>query len=291
MSWAFSLPSAATGAQSAGAAGGLGAGFASAFGSSLATGLAGLALAPALGGLQFGFNSAARARSWDKWKDAQTRGPLYTKIGYEQANMNPLLAIRGGFQTKGAAPQQQGNSQTQAAALAQPTALAAIENLRSSAALNVSNAGLAEAKKREVDANIQYLADQGFSARERGKLTGVERRLREFDIPAKSYLASWFKTPTGQGVLRDIERARANPRTWPGFAFALGQYLKGGVVDESYLPDSIKEAIDRAPEHLKTELGKWLRNSAKKGAETPHYKQFQQFLERMEKQGWTNARP
>lgn len=48
-------------------------------------------------GASFGFGQAAQGRQWDKWKDSQTRGPLYKLIGLEQAGLNPILAAKGGL--------------------------------------------------------------------------------------------------------------------------------------------------------------------------------------------------
>ena len=48
-------------------------------------------------GLSFGLGQAAAGQQWDKWKDSQTRGPLYRLIGLEEAGLNPILAAKGGL--------------------------------------------------------------------------------------------------------------------------------------------------------------------------------------------------
>lgn len=47
--------------------------------------------------MSFGLGQSAQSRQWDKWKDAQTRGPLYRMIGLEEAGLNPIIAAKGGL--------------------------------------------------------------------------------------------------------------------------------------------------------------------------------------------------
>lgn len=89
---ATGVGSGATSASSA-AASGLGAVLGGPVGAGLALG--GLNL---LGGAaSFGFGQAAVGKSWDKWKDSQTRGFKYKMIGLRKAGLNPILAAQGGL--------------------------------------------------------------------------------------------------------------------------------------------------------------------------------------------------
>lgn len=48
-------------------------------------------------GFGFAGSNWQASKSWDRWKDSQTRGPTYATIGLEKAGINRILAAGGGI--------------------------------------------------------------------------------------------------------------------------------------------------------------------------------------------------
>lgn len=161
---------AAQGIASAGVTSGAGAAAASplaALGGPVGLGIMGaLSLGSMFG--SFGLGQSAQSKQWDKWKDSQTRGPLYKLIGLEQAGLNPILAAKGslgaggGFAPSAVASGGQGGPNASAvydAITKRRVGQAQIRAARAQATLAEANAREAQRLNRFFDANPKVYRD------------------------------------------------------------------------------------------------------------------------------------
>ena len=156
---------------------------------------AGIAGAYGLGNtfLSFGLGQKAASRSWDKWKDAQVRGPSLRVAGLRAAGLNPILAAKGGLGGTGggASPMPALASGGQHSARAQDLLLSAqadqmiasAEASRATAAAATANARVlgARATALEGDPNLMrdILLREGQPTTTGGIITQEGKKLRE----------------------------------------------------------------------------------------------------------------
>lgn len=188
--------------------------------STLAGGAALGAGAGAVGSLvQYGLNASAASKSWDKWKDSQTRGPLYQRIGLEKAGFNPALAYGKGMPaTAGKAVQAHGvgtGSGGNVLALAQGKLLAAQTETTRLLGL-----------KHQADTDN----------------TGVGTDILRFSLPEKEAISDFFKTAPGKNIARLGRINAASPQTFQAGLVRLANMIGANPKIRALVESAIKSA-------------------------------------------------
>lgn len=197
------------------------------------------------------------SKSWDRWKNAQTRGYLYKQIGLKEAGLNPILAASGGLGLGS------GGLPTSVAGGAGGTSRADI----ASAGLK-GEQGATERSKQDINKKqLDYLDNQievgdaqikAFNARsqrdvaEAGKLN-VQQFAESLGLARLSREASYWSTEEGlQTIIRGLKN-QSYPNTWSAAGVrGIGEgwnYLK-----ENWWPD-IQDEADYL-EHVHPEGGR-----------------------------------
>ena len=157
----------------------------------------------------FGFGQAAAGKSWDKWKDSQTRGPTYRLIGLNKAGLNPILAAKNSL---GGA----GGSSPYPFAPGQGTGNPGLDLVQGANASAQTTAAKAQARKLGAEAdmaeqlrdyykdNPKVLADREVNASMPNNVTGaVTRGLFGGQNPLftpealRDYIREMYLTPGG----------------------------------------------------------------------------------------------
>ena len=158
----------------------------------------------------FGLAQSAAGRSWDKWKDSQTRGPTYRLIGLEKAGLNPILAAKGALGgTAGTgqfpfAPGTQSGSNIGADIVQAGTANAQRQAAKSQARKLGAEADMAEQLAKYYKDNPKTLADREVNASQPSNVTGaITRGLFGGENPLftpqalRSYIKRYLTEPGG----------------------------------------------------------------------------------------------
>lgn len=144
---------------------------------------AGLAGGAASGLVSGAFNTAAASRAYDRSKNWATRHHLYERIALDAAGYNPILAMTQGKTGSSMKAPQAGPINPQF--------------------------NLAQAMQLGAQANLA--GAQTDQVTEATKLTEVERKLKEADLPRAEAVAEFWRSEQGQNMAQQIVTNEAVP--------------------------------------------------------------------------------